>query len=72
MKILKLILLLTIIAAFNSYGQIYAFGRPRNNQNVDSSAIDEIPKFRAGTHFYFGGIILSNNFVTVAVSISIL
>lgn len=59
MKTLKLILLLTIIAAFNAYGQIYPFGRPRDNQNVDSSAIDEIPKFRAGTHFYFGGPILS-------------
>jgi hypothetical protein len=63
MKTLKLILLLTIIAAFNSYAQIYPFGRPRDNQNIDSSAIDEIPKFRTGTHFYFGGIILSNNFM---------
>lgn len=63
MKTLKLILLLTIIVEFNSYAQFYPFGRPRNNQNVDSSAIDEIPKFRAGTHFYFGGFILSDVFM---------
>ncbi|CAN1488839.1 hypothetical protein MCERE19_00133 [Spirosomataceae bacterium] len=63
MKSLKQILLLALITTFNSYAQIYPFGRPRDNQNVDSSAIDEIPKFRAGTHFYFGGFIFSNNFM---------
>ncbi|MCU0325913.1 MAG: hypothetical protein MUF45_11775 [Spirosomaceae bacterium] len=63
MKTLKLTLLFALLVQLNTHGQFLTFGRPNRNQPVDSSAIDEIPEFRAGWHYYFGGVIASGSFL---------